>query len=186
VGFLVTRDGRVLTALHRVMSLRNATVSLPGGGVFTRVQVLAFDEPRDLVLLKIPGAGLPALEPAGAALPAAGDPVLLVGSPEDIWNNAVPGLVRGVFQSKAGPDARIIDLDAPETPNHAGGPLLSAKGRLLGMLDSMGGSTFAVPIAETRALLAAAGEPFSLAQLAARVQGSVVPTEASRPPVPGK
>jgi len=170
------------TPLRSRISIR--ALALPQIENHFRVQVLAFDEPRDLVLLKIPGTLLPALEPAGAALPAAGDPVLLVGSPEDIWNNAVPGQVRGVYQSKAGPDAQMIDLDAPDTPNHAGGPLLSAQGRLLGMLDSLGGSTFAVPIAETRALLAKVGAPFPLAQLAARVKAATVPTEASRPPVP--
>jgi S1-C subfamily serine protease len=60
-GFIVSRDGKIVTNLHVVRDLRSARVQLASGELFDSMSVLATDERRDLAIVHVAGFDLPAL-----------------------------------------------------------------------------------------------------------------------------
>src|SRR5260221_678484 len=58
-GFLISKDGKVATNVHVIRDIANPTITLASGEKFDRFSVIAYDEVRDLAIIKIPGFGLP-------------------------------------------------------------------------------------------------------------------------------
>ncbi len=54
-GFLVSRDGRVVTNYHVIQHGSSAVIKLPGGAFFVVDGVLAADEARDTAVIKAHG-----------------------------------------------------------------------------------------------------------------------------------
>src|ERR1035441_2591249 len=57
-GFIVSKDGRIVTNLHVIRGMKTASVQLANGEIFDSVSVLATDERRDLALVKVAGFDL--------------------------------------------------------------------------------------------------------------------------------
>jgi putative serine protease PepD len=53
-GFIVSRDGKIVTNLHVVREMKSATVELANGEIYDSVSVLATDERKDLAIIQIP------------------------------------------------------------------------------------------------------------------------------------
>ena len=60
-GFLLTSDGQVATSLHVIRELKSGAVRLWNGDVYDGISALAFDDRRDLAIIKIAGFDLPTL-----------------------------------------------------------------------------------------------------------------------------
>ena len=60
-GFLVSKDGKIVTNLHVIMDMKTASVRLSNGDIFDSLYVLATDERRDLAIIQVPGFDLPVL-----------------------------------------------------------------------------------------------------------------------------
>lgn len=54
-GFIVEPSGVIVTNLHVIQNLKTVAVRLTSGDVFDQVTVLAFDERKDLAVIKVPG-----------------------------------------------------------------------------------------------------------------------------------
>ena len=76
-GFIISKDGRIVTNLHVIMETRTATVQLANGEIYDSVSVLATDERRDLAILRIPGFNLPVLEMGDSDSLTIGEPVVI-------------------------------------------------------------------------------------------------------------
>jgi S1-C subfamily serine protease len=50
-GFIVSKDGKIVTNLHVIREMKTASVELANGDSFDSVSVLATDEPRDLAVV---------------------------------------------------------------------------------------------------------------------------------------
>jgi serine protease Do len=59
-GLIVSRDGKIATNLHVIRDLKTAGVQLASGEIFDVVSVLAFDDRKDLAIVKIAGFDLSA------------------------------------------------------------------------------------------------------------------------------
>jgi S1-C subfamily serine protease len=79
-GFIVSKDGKIVTNLHVIRDMRTASVHLANGGVFDFLSVLATDERRDLAVVKIAGFDLPILALANADAPTVGEPVVILAN----------------------------------------------------------------------------------------------------------
>jgi len=96
----------------------------------------------DLAAVKVP-AILPVLK-LDKALPAVGDPVIVIGSPYGLQGTVATGIVSARRDS-------LIQFSAPVSPGDSGGPLLSASGAVVGVTvskvatSSAEGLSFAVP-----------------------------------------
>jgi S1-C subfamily serine protease len=52
-GLIVSRDGKIATNLHVMRDLKTAGVQLASGEIFDVVAVLAFDDRKDLAIIKV-------------------------------------------------------------------------------------------------------------------------------------
>src|ERR1035437_5823615 len=58
-GFIVSKDGKIVTNLHVIRDMKTASVQLANAEVFDSVSVLAIDERRDLAVIRIDLPPLP-------------------------------------------------------------------------------------------------------------------------------
>lgn len=170
-GFLVTADGKAVTALHVIRGLDNAAVKLASGDVFDGFTVLGFDVRRDLAVIKIAGFDLPALELGNSNAVVQGERAFLVGNPEGLEGSASAGIISAIRDRPEG--FKVIQTDAAANPGNSGGPLVNAKGQVIGVLDYKLRGTeslnFAIPVNYVRGLLDASSTPFPLSELAKRL-----------------
>ena len=83
-GFIVSKDGKIVTNLHVIREMKTASVELANGDSFDSVSVLATDEPRDLAVVKIAGFNLSVLDLGNSDALNVGEPVVIVGSPRGL------------------------------------------------------------------------------------------------------
>ncbi|HAC62286.1 MAG TPA: serine protease [Cyanothece sp. UBA12306] len=161
-GFIVDRDGVILTNAHVVNNADKVTVTLKDGRTFNG-QVRGTDQVTDLAVIKInsQGANLPVAPLGNSANLKVGDWAIAVGNPVGLDNTVTLGIISTIGRSaaKAGiPDKRLdfIQTDAAINPGNSGGPLLNAQGEVIGIntairADAMG-IGFAIPINKAKAL----------------------------------
>ena len=149
-GVLVSDKGQILTALHVVKNVAEVQVRLANGEVFDKVELLGTDERRDIAAIRIAAKTKTFLSTADTS-PAVGDSVATVTSANGLAWSATTGIVSALRPAGdipgAGQGFQVIQFTAPVAPGASGGPLVSADGKLLGVITSgMGsGSAFAVP-----------------------------------------
>jgi len=173
-GFIVSKDGKIVTNLHVIRDLKTATVQLPTGDLFDTLSVLATDERRDLAIVKIAGFNLPALELGNSDVLTIGEPLVVVGSPRGLEGTVTAGILSSVRDSGEG--FEILQTDAAVNPGNSGGPLVNSKGQAIGVvsfkLRSAEGLNFAIPANYVRGLLDTLHEPMSLEQMRRSLGGN--------------
>lgn len=153
-GFIVDRNGILLTNAHVVDKADRVTVTLKDGRVFDG-KVQGVDEVTDLAVVKINGKDLPVANLGNSDEIQVGDWAIAVGNPLGLDNTVTLGIVSTLKRSSAQvgiPDKRLefIQTDAAINPGNSGGPLLNAQGEVIGINtairpDAMG-IGFAIPI----------------------------------------
>lgn len=145
-GVLISPDGLILTNLSVMLAGRSIRSVLHDGATYD-AELVRRDESRKLALLRIKASNLPYLTPQSSEGMQTGDAVYALGN----WFKIAEGdehisLTRGVFSFKATIDARRLaqEYDYPgpvlvydaitANPGAAGGPLLDADGRLVGLV----------------------------------------------------
>jgi len=166
-GFIVSRDGKIVTNLHVIRGLNTASIQLTNGEVFDSILVLAADERRDLAIVKIAGFDLPVLELGNFNSLTVGEPVVIVGSPRGLEGTVTAGILSSIRDS--GDGFKVLQTDAAVNPGNSGGPLVNSKGQAIGVvsfkLRSSEGLNFAIPINYVSGLLNNLHEPISLEQM---------------------
>lgn len=182
-GFVWAADGVIVTAAHVVEREEEILVGLPDGSELS-AELVGRERSCDLALLKIERQGLvaPVLAPDGTL--RVGNLVIAVGRPDQGGTAASMGIV-----SALGGQRRIRDNDPVEGyvwtdvgmyPGFSGGPLIDARGRVVGMNSSGLGSiaNMALPVA---ALGRAVGELLSGAKEDRRESSEAKREDASDP-----
>lgn len=166
-GFIVSRDGKIVTNLHVIREMKSASVQLANGEVYDSVYVLATDERRDLAIVRIAGFNLPILELGDSGSLKVGEPLVIVGSPRGLEGTVTAGILSSVRDSGQG--FEVLQTDAAVNPGNSGGPLVNNKGQVIGVvsfkLRSAEGLNFAFPINYVRGMLSSLHEPMSLEQM---------------------
>jgi S1-C subfamily serine protease len=158
-GIVVDTSGDILTALHVVEGGSSIKVTFADGTV-SNASIKTSDAADDIAVLTLarpPSVIAP--EVLGGA-PQIGDQAFAVGDPLGLDGSLSAGVVSGLDRSFAAPNGRtltgLIQFDAAVNPGSSGGPLLNAKGQVVGIViglanpagnDSFSGIGFAEPIA---------------------------------------
>jgi S1-C subfamily serine protease len=153
-GVVIAPGGYALTNSHVVHGSAGVEAELSDGR--TLIADLIGDDPAtDLALLKLANAGdVPHAELGDSNGVRVGDFALAVGSPFGLARTVTFGIVSALgrtLQSQIGGRAieGVLQTDAPLNPGNSGGPLLDAKGRVIGINTAivLGGQgvCFAVP-----------------------------------------
>ena len=77
-GFIVSKDGKIVTNLHVIRDMKTASIQLAGGDLFDTLTVLATDERRDLAIVQIPAFNLPVLELGDSDVIRVGEPLVIL------------------------------------------------------------------------------------------------------------
>jgi putative serine protease PepD len=170
-GFVVNRNGTLITNAHVVAGADTAQVSFGDSGRMVDAEVLGTDVSSDLAVLRVDPASVDRLRPlplANSDRVRVGDAVVAVGNPFGLDRTATAGIVSAVGREIRAPDGfqidHVIQTDAPINPGNSGGPLLDARGRVIGVNTQIatGGTSrgnvgigFAVPANTVRQVLPA-------------------------------
>ena len=156
-GVIVSNTGAILTANHVIAGAREITVTF-----FDGTQVLASvtsaDPKHDIAMLApqgLPSVLVPSSLGGGAGV---GTPVVAIGNPLGLQDSVSAGVVSGLNRTadtNDGTFSGLIQFDAAVNPGSSGGPLLNARGLVIGIVvsiadpsgeDAFAGIGFAVPI----------------------------------------
>jgi putative serine protease PepD len=169
-GFVVRRDGTIVTNAHVVAGAQTAQVRFGDSGALVEAEVLGTDTGSDLAVLRVDPGSVGRLRPlplANSERVRVGDAVVAIGHPFGLDRTATAGIVSGVGREIRAPDGfqidEVIQTDAPINPGNSGGPLLDARGRVVGVNSQIatgggGGNVgigFAVPSNTVREVLPA-------------------------------
>jgi len=153
-GFIISKDGYVLTNSHVVGDADKVTVTLQDGRVFNAKKI-ASDSRSDVAVVKIDGDHLTALPLGDSDSLVAGEWVVAVGNPFGLSHTVTAGIVSAVGRSSVGiaDYEDFIQTDAAINPGNSGGPLIDLEGKVVGMntaiVSGAGGNVgvgFAIPI----------------------------------------
>jgi putative serine protease PepD len=139
-GFLVDSNGTMVTNAHVVGSNHQVQVRFDDNGAYHDAQVLSVDASTDLAALKVDASaaeGVRPLELADSDNVQVGDSAIAIGYPLGLDRTATAGIVSGLERSIESPNGfsidKVIQTDAPVNPGNSGGPLLNAKGQVIGV-----------------------------------------------------
>lgn len=161
-GFIIDREGIILTNAHVVSGADKVTVTLKDGRKF-QGEVRGSDQVTDLAVVKITpqGQDLPVASLGDSSSVKVGDWAIAVGNPVGLDNTVTLGIISTLNRpsSEVGIlDKRIdfLQTDAAINPGNSGGPLLNARGDVIGIntairADAMG-IGFAIPINRAKEL----------------------------------
>jgi len=169
-GFILDKNGLVVTNLHVVRGEAVIKVKLHDNSQFLVVEVAAYDEGRDLALLRIRSPkAFPTLRLGDSDQMSAGDSVIAIGNPLGVFDYSVSsGLVSQVRPVCGADDARcppggltLLQISAPISQGSSGGPLFNQFGEVVGvttLIVTQGQSiNFAVPANYIKPLVAKPG-----------------------------
>jgi serine protease Do len=157
-GFVIDKEGHLLTNAHVVDGAASLSVTLDSGEK-TAARVVGIDPVLDLALLRAEGKnGLPAAKLGDSATIRVGDEVVAIGNPIGLDQTMTRGIVSGVNRLLPGVSEQpMIQTDAPINPGNSGGPLVDRCGMVVGIntfisedAQSIG---FAVPVNAARDVL---------------------------------
>jgi S1-C subfamily serine protease len=152
-GVIFRRDGQILTNAHVVAGARKIVVSLADGRRFDAA-VRGADRAHDIAAVKIGARDLPVAELSERPL-RIGQLVVAVGNPLGLGWTVTAGVVSALGRDLQPPNGvklkGLVQTDAPINPGSSGGPLVDARGRVVGITTAVvqfaQGLGFAVPTA---------------------------------------
>ena len=155
-GFIISRDGYVLTNHHVVADAEEVMVRLSDRREFV-ARIVGSDERSDIALLKIDAEDLPAVRIGDSEDLEVGEWVLAIGSPFGFDYSVTAGIVSAKGRSL--PTERnetyvpFIQTDVAINPGNSGGPLFNMEGEVVGVNSQIYSQTggfmglsFAIPI----------------------------------------
>lgn len=162
-GFVIHRDGWILTNAHVVEDTDKIEVELGRRNVRLAARLVGMDSESDLALLKIEaGRPLPFLRLGDSDALRAAQWVLVIGSPFGLDHSVSLGIVSNTDRDDISPVGRpgaydFIQTDAPINPGNSGGPILDLRGAVVGIATAVNatgqGIGFAIPINMAKAVL---------------------------------
>jgi serine protease Do len=166
-GFIVSKDGYILTNDHVVDGSEQVTVRLLDRREF-KAKVVGTDPGTDLAVLKIDADNLTPAPLGDSDSARVGEWVLAVGNPlgENLTFTVTSGIISAKGRTLALPNTSdrsiqdFIQTDAAINPGNSGGPLVAVNGAVIGVNSAIASQTgfysgygFAIPISLARRVM---------------------------------
>jgi serine protease Do len=161
-GFIIERDGTILTNNHVIENAQKIIVKLPNDDREFTAKIIGRDPKTDLAVIKIEvKSDLPVAPLGNSDRLQVGEWIAAMGSPFGLQNTITAGIVSAKSrQIGAGPYDDFIQTDASINPGNSGGPLINMQGEVVGINTAIfsrtGGNIgigFAIPINVAKELL---------------------------------
>ncbi len=151
-GFLVTKDGYVLTNNHVVQRADKITVTLSDGREL-EAKLVGRDPTFDLAVIKVEGNDFPVLDLGDSDRIDVGEWVVAIGNPFGLEHSVTVGVISAKNRSVNAGDVNFqgfLQTDAAINPGNSGGPLLNLDGKVVGINTAIipyaQGIGFAIPV----------------------------------------
>ena len=157
-GFLISRDGRIVTNYHVIENGSSAIVKLPDGAFYVVDGVLASDKARDVAIIKAHGANFRTLTLGNSDNIEVGEEVVAIGNPLSLESTVSNGIVSAIriVETQGG---KFLQITAPISHGSSGGPLFNKAGEVVGItawgVEGGANLNFAIPINDAKRLLVA-------------------------------
>lgn len=134
-GFIVDKNGYIVTNNHVVDGVDRIRVKLHGDTTEYKARLIGTDRETDLAVIKIDAHRM--LTPVTIANSdgvQVGDWAVAIGSPFGLEATVTAGIVSATDRKEIGQQfQRFIQTDAAINPGNSGGPLLNIKGEVIGV-----------------------------------------------------
>jgi S1-C subfamily serine protease len=161
-GFVIDKDGHILTNYHVVADARQVEVTLHNRKKY-KATVVGTDPAHDLAVIQIKAPELVPAVLGDSRNLQVGQKVYAIGNPFGLAGTMTRGIVSSIRPVREPNGATIdeaIQTDAAINPGNSGGPLMNWHGEVIGIntmiLSSVGqnaGIGFAIPINTAKAVL---------------------------------
>jgi len=163
-GFIITKDGYILTNYHVIDSANTVKVTLYNGETYDAA-VIGGDEDYDIAVVKIEAEDLQAVTFGDSAKLSVGEDVAAIGNPlGELTFSMSEGIVSSVNRliNLDGTPFNMIQVSAAINPGNSGGPLFNTYGEVVGIVSakyssysntSVEGLGFAIPINDVIAMV---------------------------------
>jgi serine protease Do len=140
-GFIISKDGYILTNNHVVEDATKIEVSLYAdeADVSYKAKVIGRDPLTDSALIQLidkPNHPLPEAKFGDSSQVEAGDWVMAIGNPFGYEHTVTVGVISATsraFRVTNGRSNDMLQTDAAINPGNSGGPLLNVRGEVIGM-----------------------------------------------------
>jgi serine protease Do len=157
-GFIVSKDGFILTNNHVVADADKVTVTLLDKRIF-EARVVGRDPTTDVAVIKIDGSNLPTATLGDDNAARVGQWVVAIGNPMGLDFTVTAGIISakgrpltGLLNAKYA-ITDYIQTDAAINPGNSGGPLVNIRGEVIGINSAIASATgtyagygFAIPV----------------------------------------
>ena len=153
-GFIIDGEGYVMTNAHVVRGMDELFVTLRDEEEYP-AELVGSDDKTDIALLKISAdKPLPTAKIGDSEELQVGETVLAIGSPFGLGWSVTRGIISALGRRLPAEDfVPFIQTDAAVNPGNSGGPLMNARGEVIGInsqifsrTGSFAGISFSIPI----------------------------------------
>jgi serine protease Do len=152
-GFIISKDGDILTNAHVADDSAEVTVKLTNKREY-KAKVIGSDPRTDVALLKIDATDLPVVKIGDPSKLEVGEWVAAIGAPFGFENSVTAGIVSAKGRSLPdGSFVPFIQTDVAVNPGNSGGPLFNMRSEVVGINSQIYsrtggfmGVSFAIPI----------------------------------------
>ncbi|MBA3402113.1 MAG: trypsin-like peptidase domain-containing protein [Actinobacteria bacterium] len=137
-GFVVDKAGHIVTNFHVVEDAGEIRVSFSNRDT-VEAELVGTDPSTDLAVLRVESqaSALTPLPLGDSDTVRVGDPVVAIGNPFGLDRTATAGIVSALQRLITAPNQftidHVIQTDAPINRGNSGGPLLNARGEVIGV-----------------------------------------------------
>lgn len=163
-GFIIDKEGHILTNFHVIEGARQVEVTLHNKKKYP-AEIIGRDRLHDLAVIQIKASGVVVPATLGDSKNlVVGQKVYAIGNPFGLSGTMTRGIISSLRPIR-NPEGAFIDeaiqTDAAINPGNSGGPLLNSRGEVIGInsMIATGGSNqsagigFAIPINTAKAVI---------------------------------
>lgn len=152
-GFIISKDGYILTNRHVIQGADKVTVTLKDRRELD-AEIIGEDEASDVAVLKVEAKNLPVLAVGSAEALEIGEWVMAIGSPLSFDHSVTKGIISAKGRTMGAQQyVPYLQSDVPINRGNSGGPLINMKGEVVGIntliVSNTGGYmgiSFSIPI----------------------------------------
>ena len=134
-GFIVDRNGYIITNNHVVEKMDKIQVTLHGDTTKYKAKLIGTDVETDLAVIKIEAKNLVPVTIGNSDGVQVGDWSVAIGSPFGLEATVTAGIISATGRDLDGAQAfqKFLQTDAAINPGNSGGPLLNTRGEVIGV-----------------------------------------------------